>query len=86
MFADTFEEGVREGDRLDIGNITLIARSVRDGVVTAIALIVGDTAEDAPLAQSRIVAPALARVRAAAQRTANRIAEVVHRRGSGRVQ
>ncbi|MBS7740525.1 MAG: potassium/proton antiporter [Chelatococcus sp.] len=85
MFADTFEEGVREGDRLDIGNITLIARSVRDGVVTAIALIVGDTAEDAPLAQSRIVAPTLARIRIAAQRTANRIAEVVHRRRSGRV-
>lgn len=80
LFADTFEEGVREGDRLDIGNITLVARSVRDGVVTAIALIVGDTAEDAPLAQTRIVAPALAHLHGAARRVAGRIAEVTHRR------
>lgn len=42
LFADTFEEGVREGDRIALGAATLVARGVTDGDVTMVALIPQD--------------------------------------------
>jgi len=80
VFADTFEEGVREGDRIALGSITLIARSVRDGEVTAVALIVGDEVEtpSAPTTLGRLV---LARAKALLARSEARIADLVRRYG-----
>ncbi|MFC7396004.1 potassium/proton antiporter [Chelatococcus sp. GCM10030263] len=79
VFADTFEEGVREGDRIAVGGITLVASGVREGEVTAIALIVGDGIEDTPpeaLTSGRLI---VARIRAIFARADARFADLVRR-------
>ncbi len=49
LFADTFDEGVREGDRIALGPVTLVARNVEDGAARTIALIIEPTeSETAP--------------------------------------
>lgn len=48
LFIDTFEEGVREGDRIALGPVTLVARGVHDGVPHTISLILDS--EDADVA------------------------------------
>lgn len=46
LFADTFEDGVREGDRIALGPVMLVVRQVEDGTASAIALILDDPALD----------------------------------------
>ncbi|WP_019403635.1 MULTISPECIES: potassium/proton antiporter [unclassified Chelatococcus] len=67
LFSDTFEEGVREGDRIALGPVTLVARGVDDGVAHTISLILDS--EDADVAAvvpttrlERLLAGTLARL------------------------
>jgi cell volume regulation protein A len=46
LFADTFEESVREGDRIALGPVTLVARQVEDGAALAVALVFEDPDRD----------------------------------------
>ncbi|MDJ1158819.1 potassium/proton antiporter [Chelatococcus sp. SYSU_G07232] len=64
LFADTFEEGVREGDRIALGPVTLVARGADDGVVTTVALI----PEEPPEGASATATPGLDRSLALAER------------------
>ncbi|GGC79668.1 potassium/proton antiporter [Chelatococcus reniformis] len=67
LFADTFPEGVREGDRIGLGPVTLIARSVDDGAATAVTLLI-DEADEVEASLGRVVlAKLMPRLKVASQ-------------------